>query len=408
MTGPGSRSLQRISRLLAEHPILDGHNDLAWALRTQVGYDLAARDIAVAQPMLHTDIPRLRTGGVGAQFFSVYVPGTLSPGESVIAVLEQIDCVAAILARYPQYFAAARTAAEVERVIGTGRIAALMGAEGGHSIGGSLAVLRILSRLGVGYMTLTHNQNPRKDGLAWADAATDEPAAGGLSDFGREVVREMNRLGMLVDLSHVAPSTMLAALDVSAAPVIFSHSSCRAVTDHVRDVPDDVLRRLADNGGVLMATFVPDFVSQACADHSAASSARRVELGLPLSTVYTQAAKTPPDQAAVEALRRWEERNPAPTATLAEVADHLDHARELVGARHLGLGGDYDGVETLPAGLEDVSTYPALLIELADRGWSDHELAGLTSSNILRVLREAEDEADPIDQRDDAGRLSTA
>ncbi len=358
--------------------------------------------------MLHTDIPRLRTGGVGAQFFSVYVPGTLSPGESVIAVLEQIDCVAAILARYLQYFAAARTAAEVERVIGTGRIAALMGAEGGHSIGGSLAVLRILSRLGVGYMTLTHNQNPRKDGLAWADAATDEPAAGGLSDFGREVVREMNRLGMLVDLSHVAPSTMLAALDVSAAPVIFSHSSCRAVTDHVRDVPDDVLRRLADNGGVLMATFVPDFVSQACADHSAASSARRVELGLPLSTVYTQAAKTPPDQAAVEALRRWEERNPAPTATLAEVADHLDHARELVGARHLGLGGDYDGVEALPAGLEDVSTYPALLIELADRGWSDHELAGLTSGNILRVLREAEDEADPIDQRDDAGRLSTA
>ncbi len=193
-----------------------------------------------------------------------------------------------------------------------------------------------------------------------------------------------------------------------SSPVIFSHSSCRAVTDHVRDVPDDVLRRLADNGGVLMATFVPDFVSQACADHSAAHSARRVQLGLPLSTVYTQAAQTPPDQAAVEALRRWEEQNPAPTATLADVADHLDHAKELVGARHLGLGGDYDGVEALPAGLEDVSTYPALLIELADRGWSDHELAGLTSGNILRVLREAEDEAHPIDQRDDAGRLSPA
>ncbi len=383
----------RVAAVLAEHPVLDGHNDIAWALRRQVAYDLDARDIAVPQPLLHTDIPRLRAGGVGAQFFSVYVPGTLPPGDAVVATLEQIDCVQSILDRYPGDFAVARTAAQVREVMASGRIAALMGAEGGHSIAGSLAVLRVLSRLGVGYLTLTHNQNPRKDGTAWADAATDEPEAGGLADFGRRVVREMNRLGMLVDLSHVAPSTMLDALDTSTAPVIFSHSSCRAVTDHVRDVPDEVLRRLAENGGVLMATFVPDFVSQACADHSKARDDRRRELALPNTTVYTQDSEDLPDPAAVAALQQWDHEHPAPGATLADVADHLDHAREVLGPDHLGLGGDYDGVESLPAGLQDVSTYPALLAELADRGWSDAELAGLTSGNILRVMQDAEDVA---------------
>ena len=242
--------------------MFDGHNDLAWALRKQVAYDLSQRDIAAQQPLLHTDIPRLRAGGVGAQFFSVYVPGTLVGGAAVTATLEQIDCVARIVAAYPETFEAARTAADVRRVIAGGRIAALMGAEGGHSIDCSLGVLRVLRRLGVAYMTLTHNQN-----VPWADAATDVPAVGGLSDFGRDVVLEMNRIGMIVDISHVAPATMQAALDVSRAPVIFSHSSCRALTDHVRDVPDAALERLADNGGVVMITFVPDFVSQACADH---------------------------------------------------------------------------------------------------------------------------------------------
>jgi len=387
------QSGDRIAGLLAEHPVLDGHNDIAWALRRQVGYDLDARDIGVRQPLLHTDIPRLRAGGVGAAFFSVYVPGTLPPGDAVVAVLEQIDFLAAMVARYPGTFAAARTASDVGRVMGSGRIAALLGAEGGHSIAGSPAVLRILSRLGVRYMTLTHNQNPVKDGMAWADSATDQPAAGGLSDFGRKVVEEMNRLGMLVDLSHVAPSTMRAALDVSVAPMIFSHSSCRALTDSVRDVPDDVLQRLAGNGGVLMVTFVPEFVSQACADHSAARDARRRELGLPLSTVFTEDAAPAPDPAAIGQLRSWELEHPAPVATLADVADHLDHAREVAGAQHLGLGGDYDGVESLPVGLEDVSTYPALLTELADRGWSDADLIGLTSGNILRVLQSAEDVA---------------
>lgn len=401
-------SAARVQAILAQHPVLDGHNDLAWALRRQVGYDLDRRNLATPQPLLHTDIPRLRQGGVGAQFFSVYVPGTMAPGDSVVAVLEQIDCVAAILARYPETFAAARTAADVRAVMASGRIAALMGAEGGHSITGSLAVLRTLRRLGVGYLTLTHNQNPRKDGVAWADAATDRPEAGGLSDFGREVVREMNRIGMLVDLSHVAPATMRDALETSAAPVIFSHSSCRTVTDHVRDVPDDVLTRLAANGGVLMVTFVPDFVNQSVADHTAAHDARRNELGLAMTTVYTETVETPEDPWAREALQDWEGANPAPIATLSDVADHLDHAREVVGPAHLGLGGDYDGVESLPTGLADVSTYPALLTELADRGWSDTDLGGLTSGNILRVIQAADDAADASGPEDAADAAHSA
>ena len=381
---------ERVAAVLAGAPVFDGHNDLAWALRRQVAYDLDQRDIAHDQPTLHTDIPRLRAGGVGAQFFSVYVPGTMAGGAAVTATLEQIDCVARIVARYPDTFAAARTAADVRRIIASGRIAALLGAEGGHSIDCSLGVLRMLRRLGVAYMTLTHNQN-----VPWADSATDEPAAGGLTDFGREVVREMNRIGMLVDLSHVAPATMHAALDVTAAPVIFSHSSCRALTDHPRDVPDDVLVRLAGNGGVQMVTFVPHFVSQACADHDAAEDARRHELGLDQVTVYTEHEGEHLDPAAVAELERWRAANPAPLATLREVADHVEHAREVAGAAHIGLGGDYDGVSSLPVGLEDVSTYPALLAELVDRGWSDAELTGLTCGNILRVLQTAQDVADP-------------
>lgn len=380
----------RVAAVLSHAPVFDGHNDIAWALRRQVAYDLGQRDIARAQITLHTDIPRLRAGGVGAQFFSVYVPGTMAGGAAVTATLEQIDCVDRIVARYPDTFAAARTAADVRRIMAGGRIAALLGAEGGHSIDCSLGALRMLRRLGVAYMTLTHNQN-----VPWADSATDVPMVDGLNDFGRDVVREMNRIGMLVDLSHVAPATMHAALDVSAAPVIFSHSSCRALTDHPRDVPDDVLARLAGNGGVQMMTFVPQFVSQECADHSGAEDARRHELGLDQVTVYTEHAGEHLDPAAVAELERWRAEHPAPAATLAQVADHVEHAREAAGVAHIGLGGDYDGVESLPVGLEDVSTYPALLAELVDRGWSDAELAGLTCGNILRVLQTAEDVADP-------------
>jgi membrane dipeptidase len=380
----------RIERLLSRAPVLDGHNDLAWALRKQVAYDLSQRDIATAQPRLHTDIPRLRAGGVGAQFFSVYVPGTLVGGAAVTATLEQIDCVTGMIAAYPETFAAARTASDVRRAIAGGRIAALMGAEGGHSIDCSLAVLRVLRRLGVAYMTLTHNQN-----VPWADAATDVPAVGGLSDFGRDVVVEMNRIGMLVDISHVSPATMQAALDLSRAPVIFSHSSCRALTDHVRDVPDAALERLAGNGGVVMITFVPDFVSQECADRSAAEDAQRHALGLDKVTIYTEHAGEHLDPAVVAELDRWRAENPEPKATLAQVADHVEHAREVAGVAHIGLGGDYDGTESLPIGLEDVSCYPALLAELADRGWSDADLEALTSGNILRVLQAAEDAAEP-------------
>ena len=382
-------SSERIAELLRRAPVFDGHNDLAWALRKQVDYDLTARDIAVHQPTLHTDIPRLRAGGVGAQFFSVYVPGTMAGGTAVTATLEQIDCVSRIVASYPETFVAARTATEVRNIIAGGRIAALLGAEGGHSIDNSLGVLRVLRRLGVAYMTLTHNQN-----TPWADAATDVPAVGGLTDFGRQVVREMNRIGMLVDISHVAPATMTAALDETVAPVIFSHSSCRALTDHVRDVPDSVLQRLAANGGVVMITFVPDFVSQECADHAAAEDAERHALGLDKVTVYTEHAGEHLDPVAVAKLTAWQAENPAPRATLQQVADHVEHAREVAGVSHIGLGGDFDGVSDLPIGLEDVSAYPTLLTELAGRGWSDSDLEGLTSGNILRVLQAAEDIAD--------------
>ena len=374
----------RIRTLLTTSPVFDGHNDLPWALRQQVDYDLDARDISQHQPTLHTDIARLRIGGLGAQFFSVFVPGTMAPGEAVIATLEQVDCVRRIVARYPDTFRAARTADDVRAAISDGKIAALMGAEGGHSIASSLGVLRCLRALGVAYMTLTHNQN-----VPWADAATDEPTAGGLTDFGREVVAEMNRIGMLVDISHVAPSTMRDAIAASAAPVIFSHSSCRALCDHDRNAPDDVLGLLAANDGVIMISFVPPFTSQACADHFLAENAERARLGLEGHD------ETRHDSTARAELAAWQQEHPAPTATLREVADHVEHARDLAGVTHIGLGGDFDGVDRLPVGLEDVAGYPRLLTELADRGWADAELAGLTSGNILRALQAAQDTADP-------------
>lgn len=386
-TDTAADPVARIDALLRRAPVFDGHNDLAWALRERCDYDLDAMDIARNQPSLHTDIARLRAGGVGAQFFSVFVPGTLPGPEAVVATLEQIDCVRRIVAKYPETFRAARSAGEVRAAVADHRIAALMGAEGGHSIAGSLAVLRTLRALGVAYMTLTHNQN-----LPWADSATDAPVLGGLSDFGRQVVAEMNRIGMLVDISHVAPGTMRDAIDASRAPVIFSHSSCRALCDHVRDAPDDVLRALAGNGGVIMLTFVPAFVSQQCADHAAAEAAERTRLGIDDGgTAGTEAS----DPAALAEFERWQQAHPAPTATVGDVADHVEHAREVAGAAHIGIGGDYDGVPALPAGLQDVSCYPTLLIELANRGWSDADLAGLTSGNILRVLDEAESLADP-------------
>ncbi|MYQ99705.1 MULTISPECIES: dipeptidase [unclassified Streptomyces] len=371
-------NLDEARALLREFPVVDGHNDLPWALREKAGYDLDRLDIAGHQHgHLHTDIPRLREGGVGAQYWSVYVPA--EQPDPVAATLEQIDCVRQLLDRYQADLAPALTAADMEAARGEGRIASLMGAEGGHSIANSLGTLRGLYALGVRYMTLTHNSN-----VDWADSATDTPRANGLTAFGREVVHEMNRLGMLVDLSHVAPSTMRDALDASTAPVVFSHSSARAVCDHPRNIPDDVLERLPANGGVAMVTFVPKFVLQAAVDWTAEADENMRAHGLHHLDTTAEAMKVH---------RAFEERTPRPIATVPVIADHLDHMREVAGIDHLGIGGDYDGTAFTPDGLSDVSGYPNLLAELLDRGWSRADLAKLTWQNSVRVLGAAEDVA---------------
>jgi membrane dipeptidase len=377
--------------LLGRFPLIDGHNDLPWALRGRAGGDAgkvrltgageAASDdpaqVNLAAPVTgtHTDLPRLAAGGVGAQFWSVYVPSSLAADGAVTTVLEQIELARRMIARYPQALELALTADDVERVFASGRVASLLGAEGGHAIAGSLGVLRMLYALGVRYMTLTHNNN-----VGWADSATDDPEAGGLTDFGRDVVREMQRLGMLVDLSHVALGTMRDTLDVAAAPVIFSHSSARAICDSPRNVPDDVLARLGANGGVCMVTFVPAFVSQECADWLAGLKAEAGRRGL-----------DPRDLSMLYGIKpEWERTHPVPQATLAQVADHIEHARQVAGVEHVGLGGDFDGTEDVTVGLEDVSAYPVLFAELLDRGWSEPDCAALAGGNLLRVLRDAE------------------
>lgn len=365
----------RLTALLEKHPVWDGHNDLPWALREQSFYDLDAVDIAQRLTATHTDLPRLRDGGVGAQFWSVYVPAQLAGGAAVTATLEQIDCVHRMVRKYPDTLRLALTAADVEQAWSDGRIASLMGAEGGHSIDGSLGVLRMLHALGVRYMTLTHNDN-----VPWADSATDDEVLGGLSPFGEDVVREMNRLGMLVDLSHTSAGTMRHALRVTSAPVVFSHSSARAVCDVPRNVPDDVLTTLATNGGVCMVTFVPQFVSPAVAEWRATGAEAAAAQGIKNT-----------DLGAFEPfIAEWRSRHPQPRTTLSDVVAHVEHVREVAGVDHVGLGGDYDGTPTLPEGLEDVTGYPRLLAALADNGWSDADLGKLTSGNALRLLRDAE------------------
>jgi membrane dipeptidase len=366
-----------IRDLLAEHPVIDGHNDLLWAMRDLNGYDFGAYDVGERQSGTHTDIPRLRAGGVGAQFWSVFVP--CSEGDRAVATtLEQIDAAYAMVGRYSDRLARATTADEVEEAWRSGRIACLMGAEGGHQIGESLAVLRMYHRLGVRYLTLTHNDN-----VSWADSATDVPVLGGLSDFGRDVVREMNRIGMLVDLSHVSHDVMRDALDTSSAPVVFSHSSAYALCDHPRNVPDDVLTRLADNGGTCLVTFVPRFVNQAVRDWALGAEEQARSQGV-----------DPRDIPALQEVERvYQEQVPHPPATLDDVVAHVEHVREVSGIDHVGLGGDYDGVDWLPEGLEDVSCYPRLLEALRARHWSDDDLARLTCRNVLRTMRAAEDVA---------------
>ncbi|MFA5910454.1 MAG: dipeptidase [Vicinamibacterales bacterium] len=331
--------------------LIDGHNDYPWALRDlDPGRDLGKADISRPVPALMTDIPRLRQGGVGGQFWSVYTPSTMQGKEAVRVTLDEIDTVHRMTTRWPETFELAGTAADVERAFKAGRIAAMIGMEGGHSIDNSLATLRMFYALGARYMTLTHSAN-----LPWADASTDTAVLGGLSKFGEEVVREMNRLGMLVDLSHVSPGTMEDALRVSEAPVIFSHSSAKAICNVPRNVPDNVLQLTAKNGGVVMVTFVPGFISQAVADHDAKKA-----------------------------------EGPAPRATISQVADHIDHIRKVAGIDHIGLGGDFDGITAVVSGLEDVSKYPDLTAELMKRGYTDGDIRKILGLNILRVMKQAE------------------
>jgi len=364
--------LARARRFLASSPIVDGHNDVPWEIRVNPAslMDVAKYDMRGRAPG-HTDIARLRLGGVGAQFWSVYVPGEIKDSGYARVQLEQIDIARRMIAKYPEALALATSTADIARARSNGRIASLLGMEGGHAIENSLGALRMYYALGVRYMTLTHNVT-----LDWADAATGLPTNDGLTDFGRSVVMEMNRLGMIVDLSHVAPSTMHDVLDIAQAPIMFSHSSARAVLDHPRNVPDSVLRRLPANGGVVMVTFVGSFISNAMREW--ALKAR-------------DAAGSIQDRDARRiAMDNFTKVNPRPNATVTELADHIEHVRRVAGIDHVGLGGDYDGTTELPVGMEDVTGYPVLFAELMRRGWNDVELRKLAGGNILRVFRQVE------------------
>lgn len=375
----------RANAALEAAPVFDGHNDVPNQLRDRFANRLADFDFTdtsatgASHPdgrAMHTDLARLRQGRVGAQFWSVYVPATKNEAEAVRQVLEQIDVTRRLIDRYPDDLQLATTADEVERAMMQGRIASLLGAEGGHAIGSSLAVLRQLHALGVRYLTLTHNAN-----VPWADAATDTPEHDGLTDFGRAVVREMNRLGMLVDLSHVSEATMMDALDEARAPVIFSHSGARAVTGHARNVPDSVLARLPENGGVVMVVALPRFISEAVRQWGARRAGEEARLK---ALWLGQPGKV------AEGLAAWDKANPEPRATISDMADHIDHIRKVAGVEHIGIGGDFDGMPSGPEGFEDVRGYPTLFTELARRGYSQAELEMIASRNILRVMRAAE------------------
>lgn len=369
-----------------DSPVVDGHNDLPWAIRDSDG-KLADFDLRQNQPTFHTDIPRLRAGGVGAQFWSVYVPASTSlQGNSLTTTLEQIDMVDQMVASYPDVFELARTSDDIQRIRSEGKIASLIGVEGGHSIENSLNVLRQLYRRGARYMTLTHSIS-----LPWADSCSDDPISGGLSPFGEEVVREMNRLGMIVDLSHVSPDCMRQALAVTKAPVMFSHSSARAIADHPRNVPDDVLRLTRENGGVVMVNFFPDFVNSRDAERSVARSAKRKEL---------QRRFADDKERADGELRKWEQANPrSGECDVHDLLDHIDHIVKVAGIDHVGLGSDFDGVPALPKQLDDVSTYPVITQGMLDRGYSAAEIRKVLGENILRVFREAENVSRALSKR---------
>jgi membrane dipeptidase len=368
--------LARAKALHARSLLIDGHNDYPWALREHdPARDLDKLDISRPQPSIMTDIARLKAGGVGGQFWSVYVPVELQGQAAVTATMEQIDIVHRMVRKYPDAFELALTADDIERIHKSGKIASLIGMEGGHSIDNSLADLRMFHRLGARYMTLTHTAN-----TPWADSANGPVEHHGLTPFGEAVVKEMNWLGMLVDLSHVSPETMEDALRVTEAPVIFSHSDARALNDHIRNVPDDILKMLPKNGGVIMVTFVPGFVSPKVSAWSKLQTAEQDRL-----------KAINPDAAVVKAgVDKWTAANPAPPATIAEVADHIYHIRNVAGIDHIGIGSDFDGITQTVKDLDDVSKYPALTAELLKRGYSDGDVRKILGENVMRVLREAE------------------
>jgi membrane dipeptidase len=381
----------RVARILRATPLIDGHNDWPEALRENEGegrWTIDLTDLTRAKATYNTDISRLRKGMVGAQYWSVWVSPELPGKEQVEQTLEQIDLVKSLVRRYPQTFVMVRTAADVRKAHAAGRIGCLIGVEGGGQIDDDLSVLRAYADLGAGYLTLTHSRT-----IDWADSATDDPQHDGLTDFGRRVVTELNRLGMLVDLSHVSEKTMRDALAVSRAPVIFSHSSARALDDHPRDVSDDVLKLVAANGGVVMVNYAKPYVSDAFRRWSADSAAEKTRLNAPPfgGLDIGQPGKAKADYGA------WLQAHPAPAVTLAQVADHIEHIARIAGIDHVGIGSDFDGVgDTLPVGVDDVSTYPALLAELMRRGWSDGDVAKLAGGNILRVMAAAEKIADAM------------
>jgi membrane dipeptidase len=376
---------KRIAHVLMETPLIDGHNDLAEALSSHFGNKLWSTDLTgtPGTPIkaLQTDIARLRQGHVGAQFWSVWIPVSITGAEAVRATLVQIDTVRGMIDRYPQTFALAGTADDIVRIHKSGRIASMIGIEGGHQIGESIAALRQFYALGARYMTLTHTSNN-----ALADAATDNPVHKGLTPFGRAVVAEMNRLGMLVDISHVSPEVMRQAIEFSKAPVIFSHSSARAVADHPRNVPDDVLQMLTANDGVVMVNFYAGYVSQAMNQWVADQAAETSRYNSP---PYGGLYIGQPERAAA-AMAVWEKAHPAPVVTVKEVADHIEHIVKVAGIEHVGIGSDFDGIDVSPIGLADVSEYPNLFAELIHRGWSDAMLAKLAGGNVLRVMRKSE------------------
>jgi len=386
-----ARDLERAKRILRETPLVDGHNDLPWRIREDsvARGNVGAYDLRKRTPG-HTDLERLRAGIIGAQFWSVYIPGEYRDSGFARVQLEQIDIARRIIERYPERLSLALSSSDIRRSFKQGKIGSLIGMEGGHALENSLGALRAYYDLGARYMTLTHNVT-----LDWADAAMDSAKHNGLTAFGDSVVREMNRLGMLVDLSHASPATMSDALNVSQAPVIFSHSSARALVDIPRNVPDSILRRLPANGGVVMVTFVPPFVSAAVLQH---------EMSVRPTIVQLRAQHGDDSLAIRRAIDAWRVANPTPRATLSQAADHVEHIRRVAGADHVGIGGDFDGISEVVQGLEDVATYPALFAELVHRGWSDTDLKKLAGENILRAFSRAETVSARLRKEAQAGR----